>query len=69
MIVRARKGTKVVPVPKPKRGKQKLSARQIKELAELCLEIENHFQGPQDIEWALSGDKFFILQARPITTL
>ena len=42
--------------------------------ADLCLlcrtggEIERHFGGPQDIEWALTnGGRLFILQSRPIT--
>ncbi len=32
-------------------------------------EIEHVLGGPQDIEWAVSGAKVFILQSRPITTL
>jgi pyruvate,water dikinase len=31
--------------------------------------IENELGSPQDIEWAVTGGKLFILQARPITTL
>jgi len=69
MIVRAKEGTKVSSVPKSKRGKQKLSIKRIKELAKLCIRIENHFKYPQDIEWAMVKNKFFILQTRPITTL
>ena len=69
MVVQAGNGTKVVAVSQSRREKQKLSVEQIKELAKLCLKIENHFKAPQDIEWALEKNKFFILQARPITTL
>lgn len=69
MVVQTEKGTKVLSVPKPKREKQKLSTRQIKELTKLCLKIEGHFQSPQDIEWALEKNEFFILQSRPITAL
>ena len=46
-----------------------LSYRQIREVATNCIEIENHFGLPQDIEWAWSNDKLFILQSRPISTL
>ena len=45
-----------------------LSASQIAELFRLGLAVEEHFSGPQDIEWALAGDHLFLLQARPMTT-
>src|SRR5205085_2868683 len=28
-----------------------------------------HFDAPQDIEWAICGGEIFVLQSRPITTL
>src|SRR6266568_76710 len=31
--------------------------------------IEAHYATPQDIEWCLAGDRFWIVQSRPITTL
>ncbi|NLL78039.1 MAG: hypothetical protein GX235_12490 [Clostridiales bacterium] len=31
--------------------------------------VERHYDGPQDIEWAISGGKLYLLQSRPITTL
>lgn len=31
--------------------------------------LEKELGGPQDIEWALAGEKLYILQSRPITTL
>ncbi|MCX6786562.1 MAG: PEP-utilizing enzyme [Candidatus Kaiserbacteria bacterium] len=52
-----------------KQGKQKLSEKQIKELAKICIQIEKHFKAPQDIEWAFAKGKFYIVQSRPITTL
>lgn len=48
---------------------QKLSGRQIIELAELCKKIENNYDFPCDIEWAFAENKFYITQSRPITTL
>jgi len=50
-------------------GKQKMTAKQIVELAKICKNIEKHYKHPQDIEWAYAGKKFYITQARPITTL
>lgn len=69
MVVWDKRGTKVKIVPKSKQDKQKLTGKEIIKLAKLCQKIEAHYKGPQDIEWALSKDKFYILQSRPITTL
>ena len=62
-------GVKWVPVLKSLQGKQKLSGKQIIELAKVCLAIENHYKFPCDIEWAQEKGKFYITQSRPITTL
>src|SRR3989344_1003471 len=48
---------------------QKLTDKEILELSELILRIENHYSFPCDIEWAREKGKFYILQSRPITTL
>ena len=69
MIVRSPKGTKEKAVPKIKQSEQKLADKKIFELAEICKNIEKHYKKPQDIEWALEKGKFYITQARPITTL
>ncbi|MGD0880293.1 MAG: phosphoenolpyruvate synthase [Acidimicrobiales bacterium] len=42
---------------------------EIVELARLGLEVQDHYGSPQDIEWALAGEKTYIVQSRPITTL
>ena len=42
----------------------------VQEVACLAREIEQRFGGiPQDIEWTFDGDRLWILQARPVTTL
>jgi len=66
-----KKGNKnvMVKISGRKKHQQKLTGRQIIELAELSQKIENHFKKPQDIEWALKNNKFYIIQSRPITTL
>jgi pyruvate,water dikinase len=46
----------------------KLSDEDILELANLGTVIENHYQFPQDIEWAKENGKFYIIQTRPVTT-
>jgi pyruvate,water dikinase len=46
-----------------------LNDAQVIRLAELGRRIEAHLGRPQDIEWCLFDDDFYIVQARPITTL
>jgi pyruvate,water dikinase len=48
---------------------QTLTDQQILQLARLGRQIEAYFGRPQDIEWSLAGDTFYVLQSRPITTL
>lgn len=48
---------------------QKLTGKEIIELAKICVGIEKHYKAPQDIEWAMFKSKFYITQSRPITTL
>src|SRR3954470_17211882 len=46
-----------------------LTDAQVVRLAQLGRRIEAHFGRPQDIEWCLVGDRFQVVQSRPITTL
>lgn len=69
MIVKSNHGNKEAIVPKTKRLKQKLADKEIIKLAKICIDIENHYKKPQDIEWAFEKKKFYIIQSRPITTL
>jgi len=48
---------------------QKLTKAEILVIAELGKKIEKHYYFPQDLEWAIEGKNFFIVQSRPITTL
>lgn len=48
---------------------QTLTERQILQLARIGRQIEAYFGQPQDIEWCLADDTFYIVQSRPITTL
>jgi len=48
---------------------QKMSDEKIVELAQIGKRIEEHYQKPMDIEWAMQDDVLYIVQARPITTL
>ncbi|MGH9858031.1 MAG: PEP/pyruvate-binding domain-containing protein, partial [Acidobacteriota bacterium] len=48
---------------------QKLSDEQIIELGNLVGRLEKFFGFPVDVEWALAGGKFYVLQSRPVTAL
>jgi rifampicin phosphotransferase len=64
----AGQGTIAESVPQPERDVFALSDAQVTELGDLGRRVMAHYGGfPQDIEWALSGGKFYLLQARPIT--
>jgi phosphohistidine swiveling domain-containing protein len=46
-----------------------LDDHQLRELADLGQRVEELFGSPRDIEWAWAEGQFWLLQARPITTL
>ncbi len=48
---------------------QKLSDKHIVQLAHIGKQLEDHYNHPQDIEWGMAGNKLYIVQTRPITTL
>jgi pyruvate,water dikinase len=50
-------------------GGASLTDEQLTELGRLGQRVEAHFGVPCDIEWALSGSAFYLLQARPIKGL
>jgi pyruvate,water dikinase len=55
------------PVPTERQSVPCLDEPQLAALAELGRAVEAFFQGPRDVEWALAGGQFWLLQARPIT--
>ncbi len=69
MTVRTDGGTREAPVPDSQKHKAVLSAAQTAELARIAVRIEQLYQMPMDVEWALVDGKFYIVQARPITAL
>ena len=56
-------------IPKDKQEIQVLSERELTVLARLAKKVEEHYQFPQDMEWAIEGSKIYLVQARPVTTL
>jgi pyruvate, water dikinase len=58
-----------ISTPLEKREQFSLSNEDALQLAKWCLQIEEHYKKPMDIEWAKDGEtgKLFIIQARPET--
>jgi phosphohistidine swiveling domain-containing protein len=48
---------------------QAITADQALAVAALARWVEHHFGVPQDLEWAITGDRLWLLQARPMTAL
>jgi rifampicin phosphotransferase len=62
-------GTETQQIAPDQQKTQTLTEQQILQLAHIGRQIEAHFGCPQDIEWCLVDDTFYIVQSRPITTL
>ncbi|MBS7643064.1 phosphoenolpyruvate synthase [Candidatus Bathyarchaeota archaeon] len=56
-----------VAVPRDKVSTQSLPDNLIIELAKIGKRIEDHYQFPQDIEWAMENEKLYIVQTRAVT--
>ncbi|MCY9434064.1 phosphoenolpyruvate synthase [Bacillus haynesii] len=62
-------GTETKQIDPDQQMSQTLTDAQILQLERIGRQIETHFGQPQDIEWCLADDTFYIVQSRPITTL
>jgi pyruvate,water dikinase len=62
-------GTGEQAIADEQQSRQALTDEQILQLARIGRKIEEHFGAPQDIEWCLADDIFYIVQSRPVTTL
>jgi pyruvate,water dikinase len=68
--VLAEHGTAERPLDPERAAQPTLDDAQLTRLAEIGIDIEDHFGSPQDIEWAYAADgHLWVLQARPITNL
>jgi len=62
-------GTREAAIDPEQQASQALTDEQMLQLARIGKQIEAHFGSPQDIEWCLADDIFYIVQSRPVTTL
>jgi len=69
MTARVDSGTEEKSIPRNRRGMGSINDDQAIELARFGIKIEEIYQRPMDIEWAIHENSVFILQARPITAL
>ncbi len=68
-IVRNSSGDNETVKLKEERGKQQvLTNYEIKRLAQYGKQLEDHYNKPQDIEFAIERNNIYIVQSRPITT-
>ncbi len=58
-----------VPLSPAEQEAQKIPDEDIIILAKIGKQIEDHYQFPQDIEWAKENNELFIVQTRPVTTI
>ncbi|HEX5501101.1 MAG TPA: PEP/pyruvate-binding domain-containing protein [Thermomicrobiales bacterium] len=69
MTVLAADGTREVAVPRALRGQPALDDTRAGALARLTVALELALGRPVDVECAFQGDRLYLLQCRPITTL
>ena len=60
---------RIVNLNKSLGSRQKISDKQVIEVAKLGLKLEKHYYFPQDIEWAIEKNNIYIIQTRPVTTI
>mgnify|MGYP005841352493 CR=1 FL=1 len=67
LLPQAGGGLQEVALPPEQAGQPCLTLAQLHSLASLGVRLEAHFQGPQDIEWALdAAGNIVLLQSRPL---
>jgi pyruvate,water dikinase len=58
-----------LPLTAEEQARQKISDKEIVKLAEIGKRLEEHYQHPQDIEWAKEDNELYVVQTRPVTTM
>lgn len=68
-VVAAKDGVKTEALDERTGSKPCLSPDMLGRLAQLMRKVEQSYQFPQDIEWAVAGGELYLLQARPVTAI
>ena len=69
LVAAAGQGTDTRELSAAEREQSSLAEPVLRELAQLAIDVERHFDQPQDIEWAVVNGTLSLLQSRPITNL
>ncbi|HEX2998284.1 MAG TPA: PEP/pyruvate-binding domain-containing protein, partial [Anaerolineales bacterium] len=69
ITVRTESGTREETLEDKRRKAQVLKEPQVIELVNIARRIEEFYGKPQDIEWCQANNRFYIVQARPITAM
>lgn len=69
MLTKVDGATKEVAVKKNMMDKQKISDKEVVQIAKLGKLLEKHYYFPQDVEWAIEDGNVYIVQTRPVTTI
>lgn len=56
-------------LPTDQQKAQVLTEREIDVLGKLALQVEKHYNFPQDMEWAVEHNRIYLVQTRPVTTI
>ncbi len=57
------------PIEDDRRTARVLTEAEIDELVTMGARVEEHYETPQDVEWAIADGTVYMLQSRPITTI
>jgi len=68
-LVKDSNETKETKVPKSKQEKTKINNNLVIKIAKVGQKLHNHYGKAQDIEFAVSKGKLYVVQSRPITTI
>jgi phosphoenolpyruvate synthase/pyruvate phosphate dikinase len=69
MTIAGEDGTRTVTTPRFLRARAALSETQVAAVTQLAIKLESEMGWPVDIEGAFQGDKLYLLQCRPISTI
>ncbi|BBO70079.1 hypothetical protein DSCA_40090 [Desulfosarcina alkanivorans] len=62
-------GVAAMPLTDAEKNQPPLAAGALDRVFRLSMDLEETFGRPQDVEWTVRGDRLFLLQSRPVTTV
>jgi pyruvate,water dikinase len=67
--LRAGAESRLEEIPPDMQQQETLPPDHLNTVATWAVRAEEHFGSPQDLEWAIAGDAFYLLQSRPVTAI